>query len=66
MSRLIERPDATDKLILAFDGLIDIINRGLPSPGHHDTLGLMGSGMAFSDASESDDEVSEMLWKVSI
>ena len=66
MSCLIERLDATDKLILAFDGLIDIINRDPPSPGHHDTLGLMGSGTAVSDASESDGEVSETLWKVSI
>ena len=66
MSRLIEQPDVMVKLILPFDALIDIINRGPPSPGHYNALGLTGSGMAFSDASESDGEVSETLWKVSM
>ena len=59
MSRLSERPDATDKLILAFDRLIDIIKRGPPSPGRGDTLGLMESGLAYSDASDSDGDVFE-------
>ena len=59
MSRLNERPDATDKLIHAFDGLIDIIKRGPPSPGRGDTLGLMESGLAYSDASDSDGDVFE-------
>ena len=48
MSRLRERPDATDKLVLAFDGLIDTFKRGSPSFGHHDTLSLMESGLAYS------------------
>lgn len=57
MSRSITRPDATGKLILAFDGLIDIIKRGPPSPGHSDTLGLMESGLTYSNASDSDGDV---------
>ena len=59
MSRLSERPDATDKLILAFDGFIDIIKRGPPTPGRGDTLGLMKSSLAYSDAGDSDGDMFE-------
>ena len=46
MSRLRERPDVTDKLILAFDELFVMITRAPPSPSHHDTLDLMECGLA--------------------
>ena len=45
-SRLNERPDVTDKLVLAFDELIDTFKRGSPSFGYHDTLCLVESGLA--------------------
>ncbi|MCJ1231805.1 hypothetical protein MMC12_008484 [Toensbergia leucococca] len=59
MSRLSERPDVTEKLILAFDGLMDVIKQGPPLPGHYSTEGLMESGFLHSDASDSDTEVFE-------
>ena len=59
MSRLIERSGETDKLIVAFDRLMDIIKRGTPSPGHHDTLGLIEAGLAYSHVSDSDGDVFE-------
>ena len=49
MGRLIERPDVTDKLILAYDGLIDIIKRGPTSTDYSDTLSLLESCLAYSD-----------------
>lgn len=59
VSRLSERPDATEKLILAFDGLMGVIKLGPALPGHHGTEDLMESGLAHSDASDSDNEVFE-------
>ena len=56
---LSERPDATEKLILAFDGLMGVIKLGPALPGHHGTEDLMESGLAHSDASDSDNEVFE-------
>ena len=61
MGCLNERPDVTDKLVLAFDGLIDTFNRDSPSFGHHDTLSLMESGLASLDASISDSDVFEKV-----
>ena len=57
MRRFNERPEVTDKLVLAFDGLIDTSKRGSPSLGYHDTLSRIESGLAYSDASISDSEV---------
>lgn len=59
VSRLSERPDATEKLILAFDGLMGVIKLGPALPGHHGIEDLMESGLAYSDASDSDNEVFE-------
>ncbi len=56
ISRLSERPDATEKLILAFEGLMDIIKQVPTLPNHHSTIGLMESGSAHSNASDSDNE----------
>lgn len=61
MGCLNERPDVTDKLVFAFDGLIDTFKRDSPSFGHHDTLSLMESGSASLDASISDSEVFERI-----
>ena len=61
ISRLNERPDVTDKLVLVFDGLDDTVKRGSPSSGHHDALSLMESGLAYSDASISDSGVFEKI-----
>ena len=57
MNRLNERPDVTDKLVLAFDGFIGTFKHGSPSFGYHDTLSLMESGLSYSDASISHSEV---------
>jgi len=59
ISRLSERPDATEKLILAFDGLMDVIKQGPALHGGHGTESLMQSGLVHSDASDSDSEVFE-------
>ena len=59
LSRLSERPDATEKLIFAFNGLMDVIKQGPALPRHQDTEGLMESGLMHSDASDSDSEVFE-------
>lgn len=59
MSRLRERSDATEKLILAFEELMGVIELGPALLGHHGTEDLMESGMAHSDASDSDSEVFE-------
>lgn len=56
ISRLSERPDATEKLILAFEGLMDVIKQVPTLPDHHSTKGLMESGLTHSDASDSDSE----------
>lgn len=58
-NRLIGRPDATEKLVLAFDGLLGVIKHGPALPGHHGTETLMESGLVHSDASDSDSEVFE-------
>lgn len=59
MSRLSERPDATEKLVLAFNELLGVIQQGPASPGHYSTPKLMESGLVHSDASDSDGEVFE-------
>ena len=59
VSRLSKRRDATEKLVLAFDGLMDVIKQGPFLPGRHGTEGLMESGLVHSDASDSDNEVFE-------
>ena len=61
ISRLNERSDVTDKLVLAFDELVDFVKRGSPSFGHRDALSLMESGLAYSDPSISDSEVFEKI-----
>lgn len=58
-SRLSERSDATEKLILAFEELLGVIKIGPDLPGHHGIADLMESGLAHSDASDSDNEVFE-------
>lgn len=58
-NRLIGRPDATEKLVLAFDGLLGVIKQGPALPGHHGTETLTESGSVHSDASDSDSEVFE-------
>ncbi|MCJ1456869.1 hypothetical protein MMC28_007235 [Mycoblastus sanguinarius] len=57
--RLSERLDVTEKLIFAFDGLMDIIEQGPASPGHYGIEGIMESGLVHSDAGDSDGEVFE-------
>lgn len=57
-SRLSERSDTTEKLILAFDELIDVIRRGPPSHGKSGLKDLE-SGFEHSDASDSDNEIFE-------
>jgi len=47
------------KSILAFEELMGVIKLGPPSPGHHGTEDLMESGLAHSDASDSDNEIFE-------
>jgi len=59
ISRLSERSDATRKLIMAFEELMGVIKLGPPSPGHYGTEDLMESGLAHSDASDSDNEIFE-------
>ena len=59
ISRLSERSDVTEKLILAFEELMGVIKLGPASPGHRGTEDLMESGLAHSDASDSDSEISE-------
>ena len=62
MSRLRERSDATEKLVAAFDGLIDVIKQGPASAGHsgrQGAEGLMESGLVPLDGSDSDDEIFE-------
>ena len=58
-SRLNQRPDATEKLVFAFDELLGIIKQGPALPGHHDTASLMEAGLGQSDTSDSDNEVFE-------
>lgn len=58
-SRLNERSDATEKLIAAFGELMGVIKLGPALHGHHGTEDLMESGLANSDASDSDNEVFE-------
>ena len=58
-SRLSERPDATEKLILAFEELLGVIKLGPALLGHPGAEDLMESGLALSDASDSDNEVFE-------
>lgn len=53
--RLNERPDATEKLITAFDELLATIKQGPALSGPHGTVSLMEAGLAHSD-SESDNE----------
>ena len=55
--RLSDRPDATEKLLLAFDGLMGVIKQGPALPAHHGTERLMESGLVHSDASDSNNEV---------
>lgn len=57
--RLNQRPDATEKLIIAFDELLVMIKQGPALPGPHGTASLMEAGLAHSDASDSDNEVFE-------
>ena len=57
--RLNERPDVTEKLIIAFDELMGIIKQGPALPSHHGTESLMEVGLAHSDKSDSDTEVFE-------
>ena len=59
-SRLNERPDAMEKLILAFDELMGVIMQEPALPGHRGTPRLMESGLAHSDASDSESEVFEI------
>ena len=59
MSRLSERSDATEKLIIAFEELLGVIKLGSTSSGHHDIESRMETGVAYSDPSDSDDEVFE-------
>lgn len=59
ISRLSERSDVTEKLILEFEELMGVIKLGPASPGHHDIEDLMESGLAHSDASDSDSEIFE-------
>lgn len=59
ISRLSERSDVTEKLILAFEELMGVIKLGPASPSHRGTDDLMESGLAHSDASDSDSEISE-------
>ena len=53
--RLNERPNTTEKLIIAFDELIGIIKQGPALPGQHD----LEVGLAHSDTSDSDNEIFE-------
>ena len=58
-SRLSERPNAIEKLILAFDELIGIIKQGPALANHYDTASFMEAGQAHSDTSDSDNEIFE-------
>ena len=58
-SRLNERPDAIEKLILAFDELMGVIMQEPALPGHRGTPRLMESGLAHPDTSDSESEVFE-------
>ena len=58
-SRLSERPNAIEKLILAFDELIGIIKQGPALANHYDTASFMQAGQAHSDSSDSDNEIFE-------
>ena len=64
VSRLSERSDATEKLILAFEELLSVIKLGPASSGHHGSEDLMESGLAYSDASDSDNEVFENAMEI--
>ena len=56
---LSERPDATEKLILAFEELTGVIKLGPALSKHHGIEDFMESGMAYSDTSDSENEVFE-------
>lgn len=58
-SRLSERSDATEKLILAFEELLLVIKLGPALSGHHGAEDLMEPGLARSDAGDSDSEIFE-------
>ena len=58
-SRLSERSDATEKLILAFEDLLRVIKLGPALPSHHGEDSLMEEGLARSDAGDSDNEIFE-------
>ena len=58
-SRLRERSDATEKLILTFEELLLVIKSGPALPGRYGAEDLMESGLAHSDASDSDNEIFE-------
>lgn len=56
-SRLSERSDVTEKLMLAFEELMGVIKIGPAPPSRHGTENLMESGSAHSEASDSDGEI---------
>ena len=57
--RLQERPDATEKLIVAFDELLAIVKQGPVLSAKHDATSLMEAGLAQAETSDSDNEVFE-------
>lgn len=59
ISRLSERSDVTEKLMLAFEELMGVIKIGPAPPSRHGTENLMESGSAHSEASDSDGEMFE-------
>jgi ankyrin repeat protein len=59
VTRLNERPDATEKLVSTFDELLSIVRQEPKLPGHHGAASIMEAGLAYSDTSESDSEVFE-------
>ena len=58
-NRLMQRQDATEKLILAFRELTDIIQQGPAAHSPRRTEGDIESGYMYSDSSDSDNEVFE-------